>query len=373
MCPCEKTVDGTCEPLLAFPKGGPVASIKKHKAALRRSRNDFWEEIDMTKLRGTLTGVAVGTLAALAAAVGPAAAQDFPNRPITLIVPWGAGGGTDTVARSLAAAMEQELGQPVNVVNRTGGSGIIGHTAMASAAPDGYTIGTINVDLSQLVCQGLTELTADEFTHIALINTEPAAVSVGADSEFETLEQALEAIRENPPGTFTASGSGTGSIYHLAWAGLMVAAGIDPSKVTWVPSQGGGPSLQDAASGAVDFVTPPLSTAAPLVEAGKIRPLATMGADRFERLPDVPTVAEAIGAEWTSQTWRMIGAPKGLPEDLRDDLVAAVRAAYDSESFTTFMGDRGFAMTWMGPEEAKAFHASEDKAICEVMEAAGMI
>lgn len=290
-----------------------------------------------------------------------------------MIVPWGAGGGTDTVARSLAAAMERELGQPVNVVNRTGGSGIIGHTAMATASPDGYTIGTINVDLSQFVCQGLTDLSAEKFTHIALINTEPAAVSVNAESEFETLEQALDAIRENPPGTFTASGSGTGSIYHLAWAGLMVAAGIAPEKVIWVPSKGGGPSLQDAASGAVDFVTPPLSTAAPLVEAGRIRPLATMGAERFARLPDVPTVEEAIGVDWTSQTWRMIGAPDGLPEDIQTELTGAVQAAFQSEAFTEFMSERGFAMTWMDGAKAEAFHTSEDQAICEVMKAAGMI
>ena len=325
----------------------------------------------------SMTGVRAGILAALMASgavlASPAAAQDWPERPVTMIVPWGAGGGTDTVARTLAAAMEEPLGQPVNVVNRTGGSGIIGHTAMATADPDGYTIGTINVDLSQLVCQGLTDLTADRFTHIALINTEPAAVSVGAKSKFSTLKEALDAIRENPAGTFTASGSGTGSIYHLAWAGLMVAAGIDPNKVTWVPSEGGGPSLQDAASGAIDFVTPPLSTAAPLVKAGRIRPLATMGAERFAGLPDVPTISDATGLDWTSQTWRMIGAPKGLPDDIRDELTAAVRTAFDSELFTNFMNERGFALTWMDPDDAQAFHKAEDAAICEVMKAAGML
>ncbi len=322
---------------------------------------------------GICAGLATMMMASGAIIVGPAAAQTWPERPITLIVPWGAGGGTDTVARTLAVAMEEPLGQPVNVVNRTGGSGIIGHTAMATADADGYAIGTINVDLSQLVCQGLTDLTADKFTHIALINTEPAAVSVSADSQFQTLEQALDAIRQNPAGTYTASGSGTGSIYHLAWAGLLVAADIDPNKVTWVPSEGGGPSLQDAASGAIDFVTPPLSTAKPLVEAGRVRPLATMGADRFSGLPDVPTVKEAAGVDWTSQTWRMIGAPDGLPDDIRDKLSNAVRTAFDSDAFTEFMDNRGFAKTWMGPEEARAFHASEDSAICEVMKAAGML
>ena len=327
----------------------------------------------MNSNRGLRAGVMAMLLASGAMLAGPASAQDWPDRPITMIVPWGAGGGTDVVARTLAAVMEQSLGQPVNVVNRTGGSGIIGHTAMATSAPDGYTIGTINVDLSQLVCQGLTDLTADKFTHIALLNTEPAAVSVNASSEFETLEQALQAIRDNPPGTFTASGSGTGSIYHLAWAGLLVAAGIDPGRVVWVPSDGGGPSLQDVASGAVNFVTPPLSEASPLIEAGRVRPLVTMGAQRFAGMPDVPTVEEAIGVPWTSQTWRMIGAPLGLPDDIRDELVEVVRTAFESEPFTSFMNERSFSLTWMGPEEAKAFHASEDTAICEVMKAAGML
>ena len=327
----------------------------------------------MISKTGLCSGVTAILLASGAILADPAAAQGWPERPVTMIVPWGAGGGTDTVARTLAAAMETKLGQPVNVVNRTGGSGIIGHSAMASAAPDGYTIGTINVDLSQLVCQGLTDLTASKFTHIALINTEPAAVSVSTKSDFTSLEDALQAIRDNPPGTFTASGSGTGSIYHLAWAGLMVAADIDPSRVTWVPSQGGGPSLKDAASGAIDFVTPPLSTAAPLVEAGLIRPLATMGAERFSGLPDVPTVKEAAGVDWTSQTWRMIGAPAGLPDAVRDDLTTAVRAAFDSDLFTEFMDGRGFAMTWMDPADARAFHEAEDTAICEVMKAAGML
>lgn len=320
---------------------------------------------------GALGRAAAGIGLALSLAAGAAFASDFPSRPITLIVPWGAGGGTDMVARALAASMEQELGQPVNVVNQTGGSGLIGHTALATAAPDGYTIGTINVDLSQLVCKGLTDLTYDKFTHIAMLNAESAAVSVGAGSKFTSIEQALDAIKTEPAGTFTASGTGTGGIYHLAWAGLMVEAGIDPAKVAWIPSQGGGPSLRDAAAGAVDFVTPPLSEAFPLIQAGKVRPLVTMDKARFEKLPDVPTLKEATGLGWTSQTWRMIGAPAGIPDDVRTRLTAAVKAAYDSAAFSKFMTDGGFTKVWLGAEEARAFHASEDTAICEVMKAAG--
>lgn len=303
----------------------------------------------------------------------PAMAQDYPNRPITMIVPWAAGGGTDILVRALTPAMEPILGQPINVVNRTGGSGLVGHTAMAGSAPDGYNIGTINVDLSQLVCQGLTDLSADKFTQVALLNVEHSAVIVKADSKFNTLAEAVQAIKSNPPGTFTASGSGAGSIYHLAWVGMMVAAGIEPDRVTWVPSQGGGPSLQDVSSGAVDFVTPPLSDSKVLLDAGTIKALGTMSPERNPVFPDVPTIKEAIGVDWSLATWRMIGAPAGLPDDIKAKVLAAVKAGYEGETFQKFMKERGFSFSWLGPDEARAFHAEQDKAICDVMKVAGMV
>lgn len=326
----------------------------------------------MTIQLGAWSGALAGVLAAAVLAV-PAQAQDYPNRPITMIVPWGAGGGTDILMRALTPEMERAIGQPVNVVNRTGGSGLVGHTAMASSAPDGYTIGTINVDLSQLVCQGLTDLSADKFTQIALLNVEHSAVIVKSDAPYDTLESAMAAIRDNPPGTFTASGSGTGSIYHLAWVGLMVAAGIEADRVTWVPSQGGGPSLQDVSSGAVDFVTPPLSDSKALLDAGLIKALATMSPERNPVFPEIPTIEEAIGVEWNLATWRMIGAPAGLPDDIKAKLLDAIQVAYDGETFQTFMKERGFAFSWMGPQDAAVFHAEQDKAICDVMRAAGMV
>lgn len=315
-----------------------------------------------------------GSLLVGALLLSPLAANaEWPERPVTLIVPWGAGGGTDQVARALAASMEQQIGQPVNVVNRTGGSGVIGHAALAAAAPDGYTIGTINVDLSQLVCKGLTDLTYEKFTQIALLNAAPAGLLVNTDSPYQSAAELLAAIKAEPANTFKASGTGTGGIWHLAFAGWLVKEGVDPNKVPWVPSQGEAPSLKDLASGAVDMVTPPLSSAMQLIEAGRVRPLANMGESRFGPLPDVPTLKEATGADWTVSTWRMIGAPAGLSDDLRDKLVAAVKAAYDSPEFSTFMETGGFDKTWMGPDEARAFHQSEDEAICGVMKAAGMV
>jgi len=327
----------------------------------------------MTIYDGVRKGMLAGVVAAAALAAVPALSQDYPNRPVTMIVPWAAGGGTDILVRALTPAMEQAIGQPINVVNRTGGSGLVGHTAMAQAAPDGYNIGTINVDLSQLVCQGLTDLSADKFTQIALLNVEHSAVIVKSDSPYNTLADAIDAIKSNPPGTFTASGSGAGSIYHLAWVGMMVAAGIEADRVTWVPSQGGGPSLQDVSSGAVDFVTPPLSDSKALLDAGNIKALATMSPERNPVFPDVPTVKEAIGVEWNLATWRMIGAPAGLPDDVKAKVLDAVKVAYDSDTFQNFMKERGFSFSWLGPDEARAFHAAQDKAICDVMKVAGMV
>src|SRR5512137_2932948 len=136
--------------------------------------------------------------AALALAAGAALAQAYPSRPITFIVPWGAGGGTDTTARYFATMIEKELGQPVNVVNRTGGNGVVGHSAIASAAPDGYTIGMITVEISMLHWQGLTELTPASYTPLALVNADPAGFTVRADSPYKTAKEVVDAIKANP-------------------------------------------------------------------------------------------------------------------------------------------------------------------------------
>jgi tripartite-type tricarboxylate transporter receptor subunit TctC len=155
----------------------------------------------------------------LAAAAGGAFAQKWPDRPITLVVPWGAGGGTDAVARMLGSLMEKDLGQPVNVVNRTGGSGVVGHSAIASAAPDGYTIGLITVEITMMHHQKLTELNPTSYTPIALVNLDPAGFQVRADSAYKNMNDVMNAIKANP-GKFKASGTGQGGIWHLALAGI---------------------------------------------------------------------------------------------------------------------------------------------------------
>ena len=184
--------------------------------------------------------------AAMALCLSASAFAQYPNRPITLVVPWGAGGGTDAVARFIASLMEKDLGQPVNVVNRTGGSGVVGHSAIASAAPDGYTIGMITVEITMMHHQKLTELNPASYTPIALVNLDPAGFQVRADSPYKTMNDALAAIKANP-GKFKASGTGQGGIWHLALAGMLVDSGLDPNSIPWVPSQGAAPALADLA------------------------------------------------------------------------------------------------------------------------------
>ena len=178
--------------------------------------------------RQLLASALLGLLSVVSAL--PAAAQNYPARPITLIVPWGAGGGTDATARIIGSLMEKDLGQPVNVVNRTGGSGVVGHAAIASAQPDGYTIGLATVEIGMMHWQGLTELTSASYTPIGLVNADPAGVQVRADSPYKTVNELLAAIKANP-GKFKASGTGQGGIWHLAIAGLLSEQNIAPTAL----------------------------------------------------------------------------------------------------------------------------------------------
>ena len=315
--------------------------------------------------RRTLLGVALAT-----AAVG-VSAQAWPDRPITLIVPWGAGGGTDAVARMIGSLMERDLGQPVNVVNRTGGSGVVGHAAIAGAPADGYTIGIITVEITMMHHQKLTELSGASYTPIALVNLDPAGLQVRADAPYKTVGDVLAAVKANP-GKFKASGTGQGGIWHLAIAGLLRDAKIDPAAVPWVPSNGAASGLQDLAAGGVEFVPCSLPEARSLIDAGKVRSLAVMGASRAALFPNVPTLKEATGSDWATGAWRGIAAPKGLPAPLAARLEASVKKAYDSKEYKDFMAQRGFGLLWGGAADFASFMAKGDADMKAVMTAVGI-
>ena len=307
----------------------------------------------------------------LAAAVGGASAQQFPDRPITLIVPWGAGGGTDAVARMIGSLMERDLGQPVNVVNRTGGSGVVGHAAIAAAAPDGYTIGMITVEITMMHHQKLTELDPTSYTPLALVNLDPAGFQVRADSPYKSMADVLAAIKANP-GKFKASGTGQGGIWHLALAGWLRDAKVDPATVPWVPSNGAAPGLQDLVAGGIEFAPVSLPEARSLIDASKVKSLAVMASSRAALFPNVPTLKEATGSDWATGAWRGIAAPKGLPAPVAARLEASVKKAYDSKEYKDFMAQRGFGMLWGSAQEFARFMAKGDADMKAVMTAVGI-
>lgn len=315
-------------------------------------------------------GAALGSLALLGAAA-PAQAQGYPSRPITLIVPWGAGGGTDATARIVGSLLEKELGQPVTVVNRTGGSGVVGHAAIASAAPDGYTIGMATVEIGMMHWQGLTELTGASYTPIGLVNADPAGVQVRADAPYKTVQDLLAAIKANP-GKYKASGTGQGGIWHLAIAGLLRDQKIDPAAVPWVPSNGAAPGLQDMVAGGVEIAPVSLPEARSLIDAGKVKSLAIMSDKPAGLYPNVPTLKSAIGSDWTMAAWRGIVAPKGIPKEAGDKLSAAVKKVAASKEYTEFMASRGFGVIYAGPEDFAKFMAKSDAELGATMKAVGI-
>jgi len=319
--------------------------------------------------RRFLASAILGMLAVLSAL--PSVAQNYPARPITLIVPWGAGGGTDATARIIGSLLEKDLGQPVTVVNRTGGSGVVGHAAIASAQADGYTIGLATVEIGMMHWQGLTELTSASYTPIGLVNADPAGIQVRADSPYKTVNELLAAIKANP-GKFKGSGTGQGGIWHLAIAGLLRDQKIDPAALPWVPSNGAAPGLQDMVAGGIEVAPVSLPEARSLIDAGKVKSLAIMNDKPSGLYPNVPTLKSAIGSDWTMAAWRGIVAPKGLPAPVRDKLAEAVRKVAASKEYNEFMASRGFGVIYAGPDDFAKFMVKSNAELGATMKAVGL-
>ncbi|NNG04275.1 MAG: tripartite tricarboxylate transporter substrate binding protein [Inquilinus sp.] len=318
---------------------------------------------------GLLAGAAVAIMAA-----GPAQAQSCdwkPERAVTYIVPWGAGGGTDANSRMLASMLEREFGVPFNVVNRTGGNGVVGHTAIATAEPDGYTIGAATVEINMMHWAGLTELTHENISPIALVDIVPASVTVAADSPFDTLQELVDHVKANP-GDLTASGTAQGGIWHLAIAGLLNEQGLDPNAVRWIPSDGAASGMQELMAGGVDMVTVALSEAKTLVEAGELKGLAFMHTDRMGALPEVPTTLEALDTEWTLAAFITVSGPEGLPEEIACSYDAAVEKLFQTQEWADFKASRGAEVVYLGVGDLTQMLATSDANLGATMKAIGL-
>ncbi len=317
-----------------------------------------------------LKKVLLGSAALLVTA--GAAMAEYPERPITMIVPWSAGGGTDAIARMLANGMEKELGVPVSVVNRTGGAGVVGHNAMVTAPDDGYTIGFSTAEMITYYWTGNAEFQADDFTPIALVNFDSGAFHVAGDSEWETVQDALDAIKEAPKGTYKMSGTAVGAAYHLAFAGALQHQGIDPVKVTMVPSQGAAPGFQELAAGGVHIIPSSLPEGKTMVDAGRAKALAVFSNDRLDAYPDVPTFSEQVGSDYAGGTWRGVVGPEGLDEAAAEKLEQAVSSVVESDEFKNFMSEQGFGVRFLDSDGFETFLQEQETQVGEVMNAIGL-
>ncbi|WP_148253756.1 tripartite tricarboxylate transporter substrate binding protein [Aidingimonas lacisalsi] len=297
---------------------------------------------------------------------------DYPERPITLIVPWAAGGGTDATARTIGKALEEQLGQTVNVVNRTGGSGVVGHTAISNADPDGYTIGLATGEVNMMHWLGLTDLTYRDFTPIAQINYDFPGVQVASDAPYDSLEELVEAIREEPKGTFTASGTGQGGVWHLAFAGFLMDQGMAADKVRWIPSEGAAPAMTELASGGIDIVPSSVPEARSMIEAGRVKSLGVMAPERIPSFPDVPTIEEELGTDYQVGEWRGIAGPTGMDPEVVSTLESALEDAYNSDTYQDFMSEQGFGTEWRNAEEFGNLMEEMDAVFGDIVQQVGL-
>lgn len=304
----------------------------------------------MTSL-GTRVAAALTCVVALGAS--PALAE-YPERPVTIIVPWGAGGGTDTIIRLFAVGFEQAMGQPINVVNRTGGSGVVGHSAIANSTPDGYTLGACTSEITYFETIGLAPITPASFDLISRLAVIPAGVTVAANSPYNSLEELIAAAKE---GGLTSSGSGLGGPWHMAVAGMMKVAGGDVNTVQFIPSQGGAPALQELVAGGISMFTGSPIEARALADAGEVKILGMMSDERSPAFPDVPTLKES-GVDWSMANWFSLCAPAGLADDVKSKIEAAAQQAHGSAEVQDALAQRGITPLFDGPETFSAYAAS---------------
>jgi tripartite-type tricarboxylate transporter receptor subunit TctC len=271
----------------------------------------------------------------------------------------------------LAVLLEKDLGQPVTVVNRTGGGGAVGHTAGSTASPDGHTITIVTVEIVMMHWMGLAKVNYADFKPVALVNADAAGVSVRTDAPWKTLKELLDYAKANP-GKLKASGTGKGGIWDLARAGMLKAAGISVDAIPWVPSEGAAPGLQELVAGGIQVVTCSLVEARSMIEAKKVRALAIMGEKRAELFPEVPTLKE-LGLNWTMGAWRGVGVPKDTPDEIVKVLEKSLEKAVASAEFKKFMQDSGFGILWKPSSEYGKFMAEGDKEMGVLMKEVGLV
>ncbi|QQB37840.1 MULTISPECIES: Bug family tripartite tricarboxylate transporter substrate binding protein [Achromobacter] len=299
----------------------------------------------------TLAAALLATLAAGFA--GSAGAASWPERPITLIVPFPAGGGTDTFARPLAQQLTMQLGQSVVIDNKGGAGGTVGAGVAAKARPDGYTffMGGAHHALAPSLYKSLNYNIQKDFVPVALVAQPPQVVVINATKlPVKTLQEFIAYAKQHP-GDVNFGTAGKGSTHHLAGELFAMQTGI---KLVDVPYQGAGPMLTALIGGQVDLAFDGLGSSSGHIRSGAIKPLAVAAEQRSPSLPDVPTAAEAGVPNYVVSTWYAIWAPAGTPQEAVDRMTAEITKALNTPKIKETWESNGTSVpTLTGPAFGK--------------------
>ncbi len=287
----------------------------------------------------------------------------FPSKSINIVVPWKAGGGTDALARSLAQEASKVFGVAVNVINRTGGSGTVGHTYGMKARPDGYTVTMITYELCSYKPLGRAPIDDTDFKALMQLNQDPAAITIKADSEWKTLDDFLKYAKAHPK-QITIGNSGPGAVWHLGAVKLEKLTG---TKFTHIPHEGASPAVTQLAGGHLSAVAVSPAEVLQFVQSGDLRCLAVMSDERFANLANVPTFKE-LGLDLVHATWRGLAVPKDTPEPIVNQLEEGFKKAFDAPAFQETAQKMMLGLHYRNSEDFAAFLRSESQSIAELIE-----
>lgn len=280
-----------------------------------------------------LRGVAAGAATVLFGFSAPAAAQEsYPNAPIRLVVPFAPGGSTDLVGRLIAEHLGKRLGQSVVVENKAGAGGALGAEYIARSKPDGYTLGMASVSThgsNPAIYSDLKYDARKDFEPISNVMGVPSVFAVHPSVPANTMQEFI-ALAKADPGKYSFASPGVASLGHANIENFMMLSGIE---LLHVPYRGAGPALNDALAGQVNAITDNLSSTLPHLKEGRLRPLAVLGAERSDVLPDVPTYAELGFPEMGTGGWFGLVAPAGTPREVIERVNAAVQEAAKDPDF----------------------------------------
>ncbi|MFB3819985.1 MAG: tripartite tricarboxylate transporter substrate binding protein [Candidatus Methylomirabilales bacterium] len=315
-------------------------------------------------------GLAMAFLLAAAWLAPAAAPAAFPERDITLIVPWAPGGGTDTVARTLVKNAKKHFGVNINVQNVTGGTGAIGMNQVARSRPDGYTLGLITFNLSTYRLLGQSELSYRDFDLIGLLNRSIAGLTVKADSPFKTLKDLVEYAKKNP-GVVTVGHSGPAGAWHLAAVAIAHNHGL---KFTFVPFDGAAPTRTALVGGHITVCSSGMDEVLQFYQTKQVRILAANAPQRHPAFPDVPTMAEAgYPIENPIFDWRGLGAPKGTPPEVLKVLREGFKKAAEDPEYIALMDKLALPRTFLEHDKFQEFLSGMEKSLEPTLELVGLL